>query len=392
MQALASGIPPAYDDQLVRFLYLRDAVAKVVTGGLNQQQGQVAFLQAMTGTAHALHIKVSPRYGSFNDQQLALGPVKTSCPCRIRGRRPADVDVAGHLAPSRAGVLTWRAWEVLRSATEVLAGSADHPQLPYLLEAGVAVDVVEPTAATLVAAAESGSVIWVAAPDGDEELLRAIGAAVVGMDDPPVVELLHGTYDLPGARLLDLVTVMDTLRRECPWDRKQTHESLVPYLLEESYEVLDTIETGDLIGLREELGDVLMQVAFHSVVAAERTDETRFTIDDVAGGIVDKLDPAPPPCVRLGDRCRRRRGQRELGEDQEVRAGRSTRRSSTGSRWGSRRWHWPHSSSAGRPAPTCPSRSPSRPTSRRNRPPGSARNSSRWFAGPVRPVSTPKPS
>lgn len=77
VQALASGIPPAYDDQLVRFLYLRDAVAKVVTGGLNQQQGQVAFLQAMTGTAHALHIKVSPRYGSFNDQQLALGPVKT---------------------------------------------------------------------------------------------------------------------------------------------------------------------------------------------------------------------------------------------------------------------------------------------------------------------------
>ncbi|WP_316043293.1 MazG nucleotide pyrophosphohydrolase domain-containing protein [Actinomadura sp. CNU-125] len=59
---------------------------------------------------------------------------------------------------------------------------------------------------------------------------------------------------------------MDTLRRECPWDREQTHESLVPYLLEESYEVLDTVESGDLGALREELGDVLMQVAFHSVV------------------------------------------------------------------------------------------------------------------------------
>jgi XTP/dITP diphosphohydrolase len=186
------------------------------------------------------------------------------------------------------GVLTWRAWEALRSASLVLTGSADHPQLPYLRDAGVTVDVVEPVAATLVAAATE-PVVWVAALDGDEELLRAIGAAVVGMDDPPAVELLHGAYDLPGARLLDLVTVMETLRRECPWDRKQTHESLVPYLLEESYEVLDAIETGDLAALREELGDVLMQVAFHAVVAAERTGETSFTIDDVAAGIVEKL-------------------------------------------------------------------------------------------------------
>jgi XTP/dITP diphosphohydrolase len=186
------------------------------------------------------------------------------------------------------GVLTWRAWESLRSATQVLVGAADHPQLPYLREAGVTVDVVEPDAATLVAGARD-PLVWVVAPDGDEDLLRDIGAAVVGMDDPPVVELLHGSYDLPGARLLDLVTVMDTLRKECPWDKQQTHESLVPYLLEECYEVLDTIETGDLVALREELGDVLMQVAFHSVVAAERADDTRFTIDDVAAGIVDKL-------------------------------------------------------------------------------------------------------
>ncbi|MBX6768292.1 MAG: MazG family protein [Actinomadura rubrobrunea] len=82
---------------------------------------------------------------------------------------------------------------------------------------------------------------------------------------------------------------MDTLRRECPWDAEQTHASLVPYLLEEAYEVADTVEDGDLGALREELGDVLMQVAFHAAVAAERTDETRFTIDDVAGAIVDKL-------------------------------------------------------------------------------------------------------
>jgi XTP/dITP diphosphohydrolase len=83
--------------------------------------------------------------------------------------------------------------------------------------------------------------------------------------------------------MLDLVTVMDILRRECPWDREQTHASLAPYLLEEAYEVIDTIESGDLEALREELGDVLMQVVFHAEVAGD------FTFDDVAEGIVEKL-------------------------------------------------------------------------------------------------------
>jgi XTP/dITP diphosphohydrolase len=82
---------------------------------------------------------------------------------------------------------------------------------------------------------------------------------------------------------------MDTLRRNCPWDAKQTHESLAPYLLEESYEALDALESGDRAALREELGDVLLQVMFHARVAAERTDGTGFTVDDVADGIVTKL-------------------------------------------------------------------------------------------------------
>lgn len=185
------------------------------------------------------------------------------------------------------GLLTWRAWERLRTAARVLA-PAGHPLLPSLADAEVAVEETPaPDPAALVAAARAADVVWVAAPEGDEALLRAVGALVV--TDPLDVEVLHGSYDLPGARLLDLVSVMDTLRRECPWDREQTHASLVPYLLEESYEVLDTVESGDLGALREELGDVLMQVAFHSVVAAERTDGTEFTIDDVAAGIVDKL-------------------------------------------------------------------------------------------------------
>ncbi|TDC55423.1 MazG family protein [Actinomadura sp. KC345] len=185
------------------------------------------------------------------------------------------------------GLLTWRAWDALRSAATVRLRDG-HPLLPSLGDAGIAPETVPaPDASRLVADARNEDVLWVAAPDGDEPLMREIGALVV--HDPLDVEVLHGSYDLPGARLLDLVSVMDTLRRECPWDRKQTHATLVPYLLEEAYEVLDTVESGDYGALREELGDVLMQVAFHSVVAAERDDETAFTIDDVAGAIVDKL-------------------------------------------------------------------------------------------------------
>ncbi|HEV8222582.1 MAG TPA: MazG family protein [Streptosporangiaceae bacterium] len=92
-----------------------------------------------------------------------------------------------------------------------------------------------------------------------------------------------------GARVLELVAVMDRLRRECPWDRRQTHSSLAPYLLEECYEALDALERGDLAALREELGDVLLQVVFHARLAAEWTDGTGWTIDDVADGIVAKL-------------------------------------------------------------------------------------------------------
>ncbi|HWF79980.1 MAG TPA: MazG family protein [Streptosporangiaceae bacterium] len=95
--------------------------------------------------------------------------------------------------------------------------------------------------------------------------------------------------DRRGAAVLELVAVMDRLRRECPWDAKQTHESLAPHLLEESYETLDALDRGDLLHLREELGDLLLQVVFHARVAAERTDETSFDIDDVAAGIAAKL-------------------------------------------------------------------------------------------------------
>jgi XTP/dITP diphosphohydrolase len=92
-----------------------------------------------------------------------------------------------------------------------------------------------------------------------------------------------------GARLLDLVDVMDRLRSPggCPWDAEQTHASLVKYLLEEAYETAEAIEDADDVALREELGDVLLQVMFHARIAQERPDG--FDIDVVAGGIVDKL-------------------------------------------------------------------------------------------------------
>jgi XTP/dITP diphosphohydrolase len=105
----------------------------------------------------------------------------------------------------------------------------------------------------------------------------------------PAVTVLVGAADLPGARLLDLVATMAILRAECPWDAKQTHESLAPHLLEEPYEALEALESGDQRALREELGDVLLQVVFHAKVASERDDGTGYTVDDVADGIVAKL-------------------------------------------------------------------------------------------------------
>jgi XTP/dITP diphosphohydrolase len=100
--------------------------------------------------------------------------------------------------------------------------------------------------------------------------------------------------DAPGARLLDLVQVMDTLRQKCPWDARQTHESLTPFLLEETYEAVDALTAGDQAAVCEELGDVLLQVVFHARVAQERTDGTGYTIDDVADGIVSKLTRRHP--------------------------------------------------------------------------------------------------
>jgi XTP/dITP diphosphohydrolase len=86
-----------------------------------------------------------------------------------------------------------------------------------------------------------------------------------------------------------LVQVIDQLRSPggCPWDAEQTHESLARYLLEETYEVLEAMDQGDLGSLREELGDLLLQVVFHARIAQET--DTTFSLDAIAQGVVDKL-------------------------------------------------------------------------------------------------------
>jgi XTP/dITP diphosphohydrolase len=105
-----------------------------------------------------------------------------------------------------------------------------------------------------------------------------------------------------GERLLELVAVMDRLRSPggCPWDAAQTHASLLPYLLEEAYETVEAVETADLEGLKEELGDLLLQVVFHARLGEEHAEQP-WSIDDVAAGIVTKLVSRHPHVFADGD-------------------------------------------------------------------------------------------
>jgi XTP/dITP diphosphohydrolase len=93
------------------------------------------------------------------------------------------------------------------------------------------------------------------------------------------------------SQLQRAVRLMDQLRSPggCPWDAAQTHASLAKYLVEECYEVLEAIETDDLALLREELGDLLLQVLFHARITEELPPDQAFSIEDVAGDLVDKL-------------------------------------------------------------------------------------------------------
>ena len=94
------------------------------------------------------------------------------------------------------------------------------------------------------------------------------------------------TAPASGEPLVDFLADMRRLRAECSWKREQTHRSLTRYLLEETHETLEAIDSGDADHLCEELGDLLLQVYFHAVIAEETG---AFTIDDVARGIIEKM-------------------------------------------------------------------------------------------------------
>jgi XTP/dITP diphosphohydrolase len=210
------------------------------------------------------------------------GPDPRSAPGRI-----VLLTTSHRVAP---GLLSWPAWQALHAADQVLCADGAHPQLPYLREAGIAVAEAAPTAEELVdACADGRTVVVVATGEGEpgltDGLARLAGGGRVRM---PELELLPASYDLPGARLLDLVQVMDRIRAECPWSSRQTHQGLVKHGIEEMYELIEAIEDGDRDELREELGDVLLQVVFHARIAEEDQDAP-FSIDDVAGTIVAKL-------------------------------------------------------------------------------------------------------
>lgn len=188
------------------------------------------------------------------------------------------------------GLLSWPAWQTLRTADRVVCADGAHPQLPYLREAGIRVEESSPTAEDLVTDCAGGhTVVVVATGEGEPALTDGLARlAGSGRVEMPELELLPASYDLPGARLLDLIQVMDRIRRECPWSSRQTHKGLTKYGIEEAYELVEAIEDGDRDELREELGDVLLQVVFHARIA-EEDEDAPFSIDDVAATIVTKL-------------------------------------------------------------------------------------------------------
>jgi XTP/dITP diphosphohydrolase len=177
---------------------------------------------------------------------------------------------------------------VLRGAGDVLPVAA----LAHLRGAAhvFGVDEQPPAPELLVKLAADESVVVVAASTAEPAAaaLVAAGAPVIGL---PV-----------GAGLLDAVAVMDRLRSPggCPWDAEQDHDTLRQYLVEETFELLEAIEDGDRAAMREELGDVLLQVLFHARVAAEHASDG-FTVDDVAAELVAKLVGRHPHVFAGGD-------------------------------------------------------------------------------------------
>lgn len=215
------------------------------------------------------------------------------------------------------GLLPLHAWSALMATELVLVGSAEHGFAAHLEAAGLAFEVV-PSGDELVAEAGAGTgglsrqdllsglslddkrraawivdtvrsrgeVAYLFGAGDDESFTRTLGMEAARAQVE--VEVVYFGVTPKGVRLLDLVRVEERLRAPdgCPWDREQTHATLARYAVEEVYELLEAIASGDPHQVAEELGDVLLQVVFHAQIA---DDAGTFTIDDVAQGIADKL-------------------------------------------------------------------------------------------------------
>ena len=202
-----------------------------------------------------------------------------------------------------AGLLSAPAWDLLRAHPVLTAVDGD--QAAAVRAAGATVEVRPRSSAPegigaeipasvdelLAAASAHGTVVWLAGPGGDPELARQLGLRLAREPGLAELELMYGSWDPPGARLLDAVAVTDRLRSPGgdPWKQQQTHQSLAQYLLEEAYEAYDAIVAGDLAALREEIGDVLLQVLLHARLAEELPEQQRWTVDDVAADFVAKM-------------------------------------------------------------------------------------------------------
>ena len=192
------------------------------------------------------------------------------------------------LAPTEIELLTLGEWEELSARERVLFERPEHPLRAKLEAQGVAAGAweAEPDAA-------AGGCALVAEPGSARIVELARRGADVVVPAAALPDALTAAHAAPVARraghaLAGLVAIMARLRSEdgCPWDREQSHSSLEVHLLEETYEVLDAIEGGDPAELCEELGDLLLQVAFHARIADQ---EGAFDLAAVAESIVSKL-------------------------------------------------------------------------------------------------------
>ena len=190
-----------------------------------------------------------------------------------------------------AGLLTSAAWDAVRSAPVLAGAVSELTRAVRMAGADVSVVTEGATQALLDAAAAHGGAVWLAGPAGDETLARELGLRLAREPGLAELELMYGSWDPPGARLLDAVEVMDRLASPGgdPWKRAQTHRSLAGFLLEECYEAYDAISADDTDALREELGDVLLQVLLHARLAENLPEGKSWTVDDVAGTLVDKM-------------------------------------------------------------------------------------------------------